>query len=135
MSKIAIIFSGAALYGALTVTTVTAAPIAPVSTNAVANVEQVRWVCGPNGRCWWRPNYYWRHATGIVIIGDAPWAERTTPPFGVPIEPGFFPIKRTCLFALRMSPCGPFLPFAALRRDVGSVMASGPNAHVAASAV
>jgi hypothetical protein len=27
----------------------------------------------------------------------------------------------------------PFLPFAALRRDVGSVMESGPNAHIAAS--
>jgi hypothetical protein len=23
-----------------------------------SNVEQVRWVCNPWGRCWWRPNYY-----------------------------------------------------------------------------
>ena len=61
MSKIAMIFAGAALYSALTVTTVTAAPIAPVSANAVVNVEQVGWVCGPHGRCWWRPNYYWHH--------------------------------------------------------------------------
>jgi hypothetical protein len=25
---------------------------------ANANVDQVRWVCNPWGRCWWRPNYY-----------------------------------------------------------------------------
>jgi hypothetical protein len=24
----------------------------------ITNVEQVRWVCTPWGRCWWRPNYY-----------------------------------------------------------------------------
>ena len=24
----------------------------------VSNVDQVRWVCGRWGRCWWRPNYY-----------------------------------------------------------------------------
>ena len=24
----------------------------------MSNVEQVRWVCNPWGRCWWRPNYY-----------------------------------------------------------------------------
>jgi hypothetical protein len=24
-----------------------------------SNVEQVRWVCNPWGRCWWRPNYYY----------------------------------------------------------------------------
>jgi hypothetical protein len=23
-----------------------------------AQVEQVRWVCNPWGRCWWRPNWY-----------------------------------------------------------------------------
>jgi hypothetical protein len=26
--------------------------------NHVSNVEQVRWVCNPWGRCWWRPKYY-----------------------------------------------------------------------------
>ena len=26
--------------------------------NQISNVEQVRWVCNPWGRCWWRPNYY-----------------------------------------------------------------------------
>ena len=34
------------------------APIAPVPTNNASSVEHVRWVCGPYGRCWWRPNYY-----------------------------------------------------------------------------
>jgi hypothetical protein len=24
----------------------------------VSSVDQVRWVCNPWGRCWWRPNYY-----------------------------------------------------------------------------
>jgi hypothetical protein len=28
------------------------------NTNQITNVEQVRWVCNPWGRCWWRPNYY-----------------------------------------------------------------------------
>ncbi len=23
-----------------------------------AQVDQVRWVCNPWGRCWWRPNFY-----------------------------------------------------------------------------
>ena len=22
------------------------------------HIDQVRWVCNPWGRCWWRPNYY-----------------------------------------------------------------------------
>jgi hypothetical protein len=26
--------------------------------NDLSNIEQVRWVCNPWGRCWWRPNYY-----------------------------------------------------------------------------
>jgi hypothetical protein len=26
--------------------------------NQLSNVEQVRWICNPWGRCWWRPNYY-----------------------------------------------------------------------------
>ena len=30
----------------------------PGSVN-VSNVDQVRWVCNPWGRCWWRPNYYY----------------------------------------------------------------------------
>ncbi len=27
-----------------------------------AHVDQVRWVCNPWGRCWWRPNYYGAYA-------------------------------------------------------------------------
>lgn len=29
---------------------------------ADGNIEQVRWVCNPWGRCWWRPNYYGAYA-------------------------------------------------------------------------
>src|SRR4051794_41977049 len=32
--------------------------------NEVSNVEQVRWVCNPWGRCWWRPNYYGYYGYG-----------------------------------------------------------------------
>jgi hypothetical protein len=28
------------------------------ASQANANIDQVRWVCGPY-RCWWRPNYYY----------------------------------------------------------------------------
>ncbi len=24
----------------------------------LSNIDQVRWVCTPWGRCWWRPNLY-----------------------------------------------------------------------------
>ena len=24
----------------------------------LSNIDQVRWVCSPWGRCWWRPNFY-----------------------------------------------------------------------------
>ena len=36
----------------------TAMPIDNLAQAAPANVENVRWVCGPY-RCWWRPNYYY----------------------------------------------------------------------------
>jgi hypothetical protein len=58
MSKIRLIFAGAAICGAFTATAVSAMPIVTVPANAAANIEQVRWVCGPYGRCWWQPNYY-----------------------------------------------------------------------------
>jgi hypothetical protein len=32
-------------------------PQANTITSQSAQVEQVRWVCGP-WRCWWRPNWY-----------------------------------------------------------------------------
>jgi hypothetical protein len=30
----------------------------PTTADTMKNVEHVRWVCNPWGRCWWRPNYY-----------------------------------------------------------------------------
>jgi len=57
MSKVTLLAAGVALCGALVATTASAMPVAPLSSPA-ANVEQARWVCGPYGRCWWRPNYY-----------------------------------------------------------------------------
>ena len=30
----------------------------PSPSEAVRNIEHVRWVCNPWGRCWWRPDYY-----------------------------------------------------------------------------
>ena len=36
-----------------------AAPLSnPAAPAAQSDVQQVRWVCGPYGRCVWRPNYY-----------------------------------------------------------------------------
>ncbi|HME30692.1 MAG TPA: hypothetical protein VKE53_12645 [Pseudolabrys sp.] len=59
MSKLKLIFAGAVLCCAFKTTAVSAMPIAPVATNVATNAQQVRWVCGPYGRCWWRPNYYY----------------------------------------------------------------------------
>lgn len=43
-----------------------------------AQVDQVRWVCNPWGRCWWRPNYY--GAYGYYgprrFYGPRPWGWR-----------------------------------------------------------
>jgi len=57
MRKLKLIFVAAALCGGLTATAASAMPIAPIQEDTAAQVEQVRWVCGPY-RCWWRPNYY-----------------------------------------------------------------------------
>jgi len=35
-----------------------AMPVHNLAKATQANVEQVRWVCGPF-RCWWQPNYYY----------------------------------------------------------------------------
>jgi hypothetical protein len=29
-----------------------------IAAGAASNIDQVRMVCNPWGRCWWRPNYY-----------------------------------------------------------------------------
>ena len=59
MSKLRLMFTAAAICGGLTATAVSAMPIAPAPADTAAKLEQVRWVCGPYGRCWWRPNYYY----------------------------------------------------------------------------
>lgn len=60
------LLAAAALCGGLIVVAASgaasAAPIAPVPTGDTARAEQVRWVCGAYGRCWWRPNYYGAYA-------------------------------------------------------------------------
>ncbi len=48
-----------ALAGSIALTPVaTAMPNGLPVEHGVSNVEQVRWVCNPWGRCWWRPNLY-----------------------------------------------------------------------------
>jgi hypothetical protein len=75
MSKTKLMIAAAIFCGGLTATAASAMPIAPVQADTAAQVEQVRWVCGSYGRCWWQPNYdggysayayyprhrYWRH--------------------------------------------------------------------------
>jgi len=58
MGKIKLLITAVTLCGGLTASAVSAMPIAPIPANNAASVEQVRWVCSPYGRCWWRPNYY-----------------------------------------------------------------------------
>lgn len=37
-------------------------PSAHMLTKTDTGIEQVRWVCNPWGRCWWRPNLYGAYA-------------------------------------------------------------------------
>jgi hypothetical protein len=46
-----------------------AMPIGLPASHRVSNVDQVRWVCNPWGRCWWRPNYYIAPAYGYYGYG------------------------------------------------------------------
>ena len=57
MTKLKLASATALLFGSL-VATASAMPVAPLPTDAISNADQVRWVCNPYGRCWWRPNYY-----------------------------------------------------------------------------
>lgn len=43
------------------------------SADAIGQVEQARWVCGPF-RCWWRPNYYGYY--GYYGYRHRPWRWR-----------------------------------------------------------
>lgn len=40
-----------------------------IASGPAADVDQVRWVCNPWGRCFWRPNYY--GAYGFTAARDA----------------------------------------------------------------
>ncbi|SED14858.1 hypothetical protein [Bradyrhizobium erythrophlei] len=43
-----------------------------------ANLDQVRWVCNPWGRCHWRPNFYGAYGYyGPRFYGPPPWGWRT----------------------------------------------------------
>ena len=45
--------------------------------NLITNVEQVRWVCNPWGRCWWRPNYYGAYGFyPVPRFGHRHWGHR-----------------------------------------------------------
>jgi hypothetical protein len=63
MTKLKLACATALLFGSL-VATASAMPVAPLPADALSNVDQVRWVCNPWGRCWWRPNYYGYYGYG-----------------------------------------------------------------------
>lgn len=40
----------------------------------LSNIDQVRWVCNPWGRCWWRPNFYGAYGYyGAPRVYGRPW--------------------------------------------------------------
>jgi hypothetical protein len=49
-----------------------------IAEGPAADVDQVRWVCNPWGRCWWRPNYYraYGYYGGPRFYGPRPWGWR-----------------------------------------------------------
>jgi hypothetical protein len=48
----------------------------PVATNTSAEIQQVRWVCGPY-RCWWRPGPYYYPGPRWGYYGwHRPWGWR-----------------------------------------------------------
>jgi hypothetical protein len=69
MTKLKLLLATVALCGGLGTASASAMPIVNLAQDLKANVENVRWVCGPY-RCWWRPNYYygyrpyWRYRYG-----------------------------------------------------------------------
>ena len=58
MSRFKMVFAASILFGLSS----GAAMAIPLNNLAVVDTgvkaENVRWVCNPWGRCWWRPNYY-----------------------------------------------------------------------------
>jgi len=76
MTKLKLACATALLFGSL-VGTASAMPVAPLPANAISNVDQVRWVCNPWGRCWWRPNYYGYYGyAGPRYYGGWGWRHR-----------------------------------------------------------
>ena len=75
MSKVTLLAAGVALCGALVATTASAMPVAPLSSPAT-NVKQARWVCGPYGRCGWRPDYYGYYGYGYGYYPRPYWRHR-----------------------------------------------------------
>jgi hypothetical protein len=60
MTKLKLLLATVALCGGLGAVSASAMPIANLAQGLEANVENVRWVCGPY-RCWWRPGWgYYR---------------------------------------------------------------------------
>jgi hypothetical protein len=43
--------------------------LAAISAGVALSGGEVRWVCNPWGRCWWRPNYYVAPAYGYYGYG------------------------------------------------------------------
>ena len=63
MDKLRIAAAAFAIFAGASITSgsASAMPIngqLPVATNTSAEIQQVRWVCGPY-RCWWRPGPYY----------------------------------------------------------------------------
>jgi hypothetical protein len=46
----------------------------PHTDTLASSAVQVRWVCNPWGRCWWRPNYYGAYGFyGVPRFHHRPW--------------------------------------------------------------
>jgi hypothetical protein len=56
MTKLKLLLATVALCGGLGTASASAMPIVNLAQDLKANVENVRWVCGPY-RCWWRPGW------------------------------------------------------------------------------
>jgi hypothetical protein len=54
-------------------------PVSIYNFHVLANIEEVRWVCNPWGRCWWRPSFYGAYAyypARPVYYFGRPWWHR-----------------------------------------------------------
>jgi hypothetical protein len=70
---------GAAAFAAVSALTPGAASAMPNGlphTEGISSVDQVRWVCNPWGRCWWRPNYYGAYGYGGPRFYGRGWGYR-----------------------------------------------------------